>query len=85
MSFVNTSAIKVIFYLQAQVMFYVYFLHSLTDYGKIWYKISAHNVQPRRFQETGTGKATLFSRAYMKLYIYVYTEPLFCTVLVSLK
>jgi ABC-type long-subunit fatty acid transport system fused permease/ATPase subunit len=43
-SFVKTSAIKAILYLQAYMMFYVYFLHSLNDFGKIWCKISAHNV-----------------------------------------
>jgi hypothetical protein len=44
MSFVRTGAIKAILYLQAYMMFYVYFLHSLTDFGKIWYKISVQNV-----------------------------------------
>jgi len=68
------------------MMFYAYFLHSLTDCGKIWYKLSAHKVvEPHEFRETDKGKATLFSRAHMKLYFYVQTEPLLCTLLVFVK
>jgi len=43
MSFVKIGTVKVIFYLGAQMNFFVLFSHLLSDWGEIWCKRFTHS------------------------------------------